>query len=228
MKAGNSRGDVFYIVICQDSAAEIGLKHGQEGVIIACFKQNLGLDAGIGKNCVNESPHGRLFVHDDKRLVLKCTDIHSGVRIAPGRPYFCGRMDRRHSQKNLFRVYGFIGIAGPVFIRQRQETDIKISLGNQLLKVPDYSFPGHDGNVGILLMENGIGGSKHGGTSSGSEAYGQMSPFALGQIMDHLIGIPFDLKDLSGIADIGFPGFCQMPVCPGTVKQGSAQVFFQF
>ena len=69
MKAGNPLRNVFYIVICENSAAEICLEHGQNRLVIACFKQNMGLKAGIREDPVHKSPHGRTLVHDNKGFV---------------------------------------------------------------------------------------------------------------------------------------------------------------
>ncbi len=65
----------FYIVPRQNTAAKTGLHHGNHREIIPGFKQDIGRKAAVCKNLVHHRPHCRIFIHQNKWLILQVTDI---------------------------------------------------------------------------------------------------------------------------------------------------------
>ena len=61
---------VLHIVVGQDSAAHVGPYHGDNGMVIACLKEDLGCKACLRENTVQHGVHGGMAVHEHKGLVL--------------------------------------------------------------------------------------------------------------------------------------------------------------
>lgn len=117
MEAGDAFGQVFDIIIGKDPAAEVGLQHGQDRVVIAGLEEDLGLEAAFGEDLVDHGPHGGPLVHQHEGLIAQGADIQGGEPLAwRGRGGRGDGVDRRDGQEQLFGVDGLIDVAGPVCV----------------------------------------------------------------------------------------------------------------
>ena len=70
MPAGMGRqpeeSDIVRQILCvirrDKAAAEIGLHHVDNGIIVAGFKKDIGRKSSLFENIVGKSPHGGIFV----------------------------------------------------------------------------------------------------------------------------------------------------------------------
>ena len=213
---------VLHIVIGQDSAAHVGPYHGDNGMVIACLKEDLGCKACLRENTVQHGVHGGMAVHEHKGLVLEPSDIQGGIVLPLLRRHACQRMSGGNNQIQFFLVYGFIDIVGPVLVCKRQEGNVQAANGYHLLKMLYNALLGFDDYVGIELVEGAVYLCKHIDAASCRKAHGEMAAFAVRQVVDGLVGFPLQPHNFLGIPDVNFPGLRQMPVGAGTVEQGSA------